>query len=118
MGGSSSEFIEIIDWQTNGQYASDTYSPSYRRDSKTKELAVKRSKVLFFNNVVCAILIPTRKEYEIGGLKESLWWTSKDYDYFQLSFALEVKVMVSTCNIDTPTAVFRLCQPSCPLDIH
>jgi hypothetical protein len=53
-----------------------TYStPQLSRPSQPKRVS--------FHSVCDVIFIPTREEFKVAGLSESIWWKADDYDTFK-----------------------------------
>lgn len=56
----------------------------------TKPSVNPKNTVNFFR-IVSVILIPTKKELEQAGLKNTLWWAKAEYDLLQSSAASEIR---------------------------
>ena len=57
------------------------------------------------------ILIPTRLEFEIAGLRGDLWWDISDYHLFKSTAALELHDYASNRKVNVLAALTELYQP-------
>jgi len=74
-----------------------------------------REKRVRFESLVSVILIPTRLEFEVAGLRGDLWWGVADYNIFKSTAALELHAYASLKQVHIFTAITEMYQPCASL---